>query len=480
MHSSFYQGSMTADPAPGAKRTHFTVGQTHDTRKRVQEGKIEGPRGKRLLPALAHPHALPTIIDHSSPVRRASGSEGSLSANQPRVPDGVWRKPPTTQPLVDGVSSRATSLLRPTRERAGGPIRPHSRMVWEGVTQSGWDATPPKADMGSIIVPLAVATAPTRPVADVASGDGALQSDVADSPPAMPLVAQAPPRAYLARPSAMAMPPVGKGAAHKSMAALGDKQAGAVGQPAGEGKPGGGKPGAGKPVAGGKTAMPKSVSLPAIKAAPRRERREQEQERLEERARQLRERERKLAKQMDALGRKYGGEWKLTYSGASHSFAVVHPIAGHDDMELIEVGEVGEPGLVQGHRPVRASEVAFDLGELEDRENVGEAAARLQAVQRRRRAEKERKVHVAERQCAATKLAAARRGQQARLKVKRQVAERRDEEFKAAATVQTAMRGKAARAELKATMSARNDAATKVAAARRGQQGRRDVANLRS
>ena len=86
---------------------------------------------------------------------------------------------------------------------------------------------------------------------------------------------------------------------------------------------------------------------------------------------------------------------------------------------------------------------------------------------------------VAEREFAATKLAAARRGQQARLEVKQQVAERRDEEFKAAATVQTAMRGKAARAGLKATMSARNDAATKVAAARRGQQGRRNVASLR-
>lgn len=163
--------------------------------------------------------------------------------------------------------------------------------------------------------------------------------------------------------------------------------------------------------------------------------------------------------------------------------------------------ERGEGGAVAKKRKAKASDaVASEAGWNEgsiragfttgdDRNNAIRggmasseqdiAAARVQAMQRKRQAQKERQALIAEREAAATKLAAARRGMEARRQVKAQVQQEQEEQFRAAATVQTAMRGKAARAELKATMAARGDAATKVAAARRGQQARRQVADLK-
>lgn len=101
------------------------------------------------------------------------------------------------------------------------------------------------------------------------------------------------------------------------------------------------------------------------------------------------------------------------------------------------------------------------------------AIAKVQALQRRRHAQREQRALKAERDSAATQLAAARRGMQARRQVRAQVQEQEQASFAAAAAVQTALRGRAARNEFKAVMATRNRAATALAAARRGQQARR-------
>lgn len=107
-----------------------------------------------------------------------------------------------------------------------------------------------------------------------------------------------------------------------------------------------------------------------------------------------------------------------------------------------------------------------------------DAAAKVQTMQRKRAARRDLQAMVAEREAAATKLAATRRGHLARIRTKRQLDDREEAHFRAAARVQTAIRGKAARMELQATMATRNQAATKLAAARRGQHARRRVANM--
>ena len=76
-----------------------------------------------------------------------------------------------------------------------------------------------------------------------------------------------------------------------------------------------------------------------------------------------------------------------------------------------------------------------------------QAAAKLQGLARSRAARKERAMLDTQRNEAATKLQAARRGHMARKSAKAQVAETKDAENKAATRLQTSMRGKAARSE---------------------------------
>lgn len=102
------------------------------------------------------------------------------------------------------------------------------------------------------------------------------------------------------------------------------------------------------------------------------------------------------------------------------------------------------------------------------------AVCKVQALQRRRRAEREWRASLAERDVAATQIMAARRGMQARRRVKEQLHHDEKAQFMAAAMVQKAVRGKLARDDCVSEIVVRRNAATKLAAVRRGQKARRE------
>jgi hypothetical protein len=107
-----------------------------------------------------------------------------------------------------------------------------------------------------------------------------------------------------------------------------------------------------------------------------------------------------------------------------------------------------------------------------------EAAVRLQARQRARKAQHEAMAVRKERDDAALKVQAARRGHTVRKQAKADLEASKTMQAHAATQLQKGMRGKMARTELRETVAERKLAATKVQAVRRGQRARRDISGV--
>ena len=111
-----------------------------------------------------------------------------------------------------------------------------------------------------------------------------------------------------------------------------------------------------------------------------------------------------------------------------------------------------------------------------EREREEQAAVRMQAMQRAKNARTEAMRERDERAAAATKLAAARRGQLARAEVGEKIQTQKQEQQAAATLLQTRSRGAKARKE----QEERQKAAVGLQRVHRGAQGRKEVARMRA